>query len=197
MHGTKPTHEKCGETLVCPKCHPVMEQTNCINIRSKGEYNGGLPNHLVIFPSYSSEGKYVSIATLLGDNFNNKEYYISHRMSVMQLAKHIADSGWHYLRDVFGFSTPIQQKAFTDLQDQLVEHLENLKKPVISEEQDGHYLTFTNFESGMRGFEYFGDQREAEQRMEELENFYTHISNRGIECGIAKIIHSTKKNWED
>jgi hypothetical protein len=202
MHETNHKHEGCGETLVCPRCHPVMEQTNCINVRFKGPYNGGLPNHLVIFPSFCRDNKPVSVAILVGDNFHAKGHYYSHSKSVKKMAQWIVDMRWHDAIDYFKLEK-YHQPMFADLQDNLALHLKEIIAPHPTSEteisdSDESYLVFMNFESGMRGFETFSDKDEANSRLKELQKFYAALTNSGgIEIGVATVGTVSKHNWKD
>jgi hypothetical protein len=112
----------CGEIMVCPKCEPLIQQTNCINVRFKGKYNGGLPNHLVVFPSYCTENSETSVAVIIGDNFFKKGHYVSRSMKVESMARWIANSDWSYMSGVFDLEKH-HKPMFADLQDKLREYL--------------------------------------------------------------------------
>jgi hypothetical protein len=119
--------DKCGECLVCPKCTPLVQHTNCINVRFKGKYNGGLPNHIVIFPSYTQDGDPVTVTTIIGDNFFKKAYYTSRSIPVEDMAYWIANSDWDYMMTRFDLDKH-HKPMFTDLQDKLREYLSSVGK---------------------------------------------------------------------
>jgi hypothetical protein len=127
MSETKHTHEGCGETLVCPRCHPLLEQTNCINVRFKGKYNGGLPNHLVIFPSFSPNNKPISVAIFVGDNFHTKGHYNTRSKTVKDMAQWIVDMDWNDARDYFKMMDH-HFPMFADLQNKLAAHIGEITK---------------------------------------------------------------------
>lgn len=101
--------ENCGEEMVCPKCTPVIEQTNSLIIRHKDtDYNGGWPNVLVITPMIASGDRCYSTATIAGDNFftpGNKtagHTYIE-RGTVEQVAHTLANTSIETWCRLFGF----------------------------------------------------------------------------------------------
>jgi hypothetical protein len=101
---------ECGEKMVCPKCHPVIEKTNSIIVRHKdSDYNGGYPNVLVITPMYTDAyEKSVSCATLTGDNFfhpGNKTagYTYMERGTIEQTAHILANTDVETWCRLFGF----------------------------------------------------------------------------------------------
>lgn len=192
MHETNHKHEGCGETLVCPRCHPVMEQTNVINVRFKGKYNGGLPNHLVIFPSFCPDNKPVSVAILVGDNFHAKGHYHSRSKSVKEMAQWLVDMRWYDAMGYFKLEK-YHQPMFADLQDKLAAHFEEIQSHTAHGDD---YLVFTNYANGARGFEYFSDKGEADARFTSLQTFYT-ANPTPIEVGVAVITEHSKHNWKD
>jgi hypothetical protein len=114
--------EKCGQTMVCPKCTPVIEHTNSVIVRCKDtEYNGGYPNVLIIAPVYkNSPYGFISVATIVGDNFFKKHHAYFGRSSVEDLAKAITTWNMDDWFERFDIPKSSQmRKAVKDLKEQL------------------------------------------------------------------------------
>ena len=128
---TKQYCEGCGEEMVCPKCHTIIEKTNSIIIRYKDtSYNGGYPNALLINPLWTnSRGNSISCATLVGDNFFHPKnetagYTYMERGSVEEVATILGKLDVETWCRLFGF--PKNRIPFAkDIKEQLLKYLEN------------------------------------------------------------------------
>jgi hypothetical protein len=167
--------EKCGQGLVCPKCTPVIQHTNSIIIRCKDTaYNGGYPNALIIAPLYNpGENQYISVATIIGDNFWKKQHTYHGYTTVEKLASAIAT--WRIDTWFERFDIPKSnqmRKAVKDLMEQLKKHAAEMEQNENKElfvvfNQEGDLYQHETLEEAEKDFEaekyrydeYIGDEQ--------------------------------------
>lgn len=71
-------------------------------------------------------------------------------------------------------------------------------KQIFDDQAAGTSLVFTNFESGQRGYEFFADDQEADERFDYLNQYYSEaFVHFPVEIGIAVVVKSEKHGWDD